>query len=85
MKVLEGIELKVQQVLKNNIDNHQSIWSEYPINLWIKFPKQLNISRKSLRWKILENKFCLGLQLEYINNEILVHQIVYTEKGTQEI
>ncbi|KAL0834981.1 hypothetical protein Bca101_086870 [Brassica carinata] len=24
MKVLEGIELKVQQVLENNIDNHQS-------------------------------------------------------------
>ncbi|KAL0787212.1 hypothetical protein Bca101_003458 [Brassica carinata] len=24
MKVLEGIELKVQQVLENNIDNHQN-------------------------------------------------------------
>uniref|UniRef100_A0A0D2ZRQ2 Uncharacterized protein n=1 Tax=Brassica oleracea var. oleracea TaxID=109376 RepID=A0A0D2ZRQ2_BRAOL len=24
MKVLEGIELKVQQILENNIDNHQS-------------------------------------------------------------
>ena len=32
-----------------------------------------------------KTKFCLGLQLEYINNKILVHQIVYTEKGTQEI
>ena len=61
MKVLEGIELKVQQVLENNIDNHQSIWSEYPRNLWIQFSKQLNISRKSLRWKILENKVLFGI------------------------
>ena len=61
MKVLEGIELKVQQVLENNIDNHQSIWSEYPRNLWIQFLKQLNISRKSLRWKILENKVLFGI------------------------
>ena len=61
MKVLEGIELKVHQVLENNIDNHQSIWSEYPRNLWIQFLKQLNISRKSLRWKILENKVLFGI------------------------
>jgi len=61
MKVLEGIELKEQQVLENNIDNHQSIWSEYPRNLWIQFPKQLNISRKSLSWKILENKVLFGI------------------------
>ena len=84
MKVLEGIELNVQKVLENNIDNHRNIWSEYPTNLWIQFPKQLNISRKSLRWKIMENKV-LFEQLEYINNEILVHQIVYTKKGTLEI
>lgn len=61
MKVLEGIELKVQQVLENNIDNHQTIWSEYLRNLCIQFPKQLNISRKSLRWKILENKVLFGI------------------------
>jgi len=27
-----------------------------------------------------KTKFCLGLQFEYINNEILVHQMAYTEK-----
>ena len=26
-----------------------------------------------------KTKFCLGLQFEYINNEILVHQMTYTE------
>ena len=27
-----------------------------------------------------KTKFCLGLQLEYINDGILVHQMTYTEK-----
>ena len=27
-----------------------------------------------------KTKFCLGLQLEYINDGILVHQMAYTEK-----
>ncbi|KAL0796991.1 hypothetical protein Bca101_068368 [Brassica carinata] len=27
-----------------------------------------------------KTRFCLGLQLEYINDEILVHQMAYTEK-----
>ena len=85
MKVLEGIELKVQQVLENNIDNHQSIWSEYPRNLWIQFPNSWISQERVWDERSWKTKFCLGLQLEYINNEILVHQIVYTENGTQEI
>jgi hypothetical protein len=27
-----------------------------------------------------ETKFCLGLQIEHISNEILIHQSAYTEK-----
>jgi hypothetical protein len=27
-----------------------------------------------------KTKFCLGLQIEYFPNEILVHQSIYTEK-----
>ena len=34
----------------------------------------------NLRWKILIRKFCLGLQIEHIPNEILVHQSTYTKK-----
>ncbi|KAL1223093.1 Retrovirus-related Pol polyprotein from transposon TNT 1-94 [Cardamine amara subsp. amara] len=32
-----------------------------------------------------KTRFCLGLQLEYINNRILVHQMVYTEKVLKDL
>ena len=32
-----------------------------------------------------KTKFCLGLQLEYIRDGILVHQMAYTEKYSRDL
>ncbi|GJZ47612.1 retrovirus-related pol polyprotein from transposon TNT 1-94 [Tanacetum coccineum] len=84
MKLLEGF--KMPESSEKNSREHEYLWKEGYKNDSI-FPtlgellKALECLKKEFEMKDFEKtKFCLGLQIEHLNDGILVHQEAYMEK-----
>ncbi|KAG7556749.1 Reverse transcriptase RNA-dependent DNA polymerase [Arabidopsis suecica] len=84
MRLPEGIELKDKDK-KGSRDQYcirlnKSLYGlKQSGRMW--YNRLIEYLKKEFEMKDLgKTKFCLGLQLEYVNNGILVHQKAYTEK-----